>query len=136
MATNGRNKGAAFERDIAKMLDDELGIQFKRDLEQYREGGHGDLIPSDPAFAFTLELKRYADGPIGGQKAWWAQTCVAARREGKIPALIYRYDRKPIRCVVPMNCVWVRCAVPIHWHDGHVVEMDFEAFCYLVREIM
>ena len=129
MVTNGRNKGAAFERDIAKMLDDELGIQFKRDLEQYREGGHGDLIPSDPAFPFTLELKRYADGPIGGQKAWWAQTCVAARREGKYPALIYKYDRKPIRCVAPMD--------PNHWQDdGHVIEMDFEAFCYLAREEM
>ena len=67
MATNGRNKGATFERDIAKMLDDELGISFKRNLDQYRESGLGDLIPSDPEFPFTLELKRYADGPIGGQ---------------------------------------------------------------------
>ena len=129
MATNGRNKGAAFERDIAKMLHDELGISFKRDLEQYREGGHGDLIPSDPEFPFTLELKRYADGPIGGQKAWWSQTCVAARREDKYPALIYRYDRQPIRCVVPMS--------PFRWEDdGYVVEMEFDAFCYLVRETM
>lgn len=129
MATNGRNKGAAFERDIAKMLHDELGISFKRDLEQYREGGHGDLIPSDPDFPFTLELKRYAGGPIGGQKAWWSQTCVAARREGKYPALIYRYDRQPIRCVVPMS--------PFLWEDdGYVIEMEFDAFCYLVRETM
>ena len=129
MATNGRNKGATFERDIAKMLDDELGISFKRNLDQYRESGLGDLIPSDPEFPFTLELKRYADGPIGGQKSWWAQTCVAARREGKYPALIYRYDRQPIRCVVPMD--------PHHWKDdGYVVEMDFEAFCYLARETM
>ena len=129
MATNGRNKGAAFERDIAKMLDDELGISFKRNLDQYRESGLGDLIPSDPEFPFTLELKRYADGPIGGQKSWWAQTCVAARREDKYPALIYRYDRQPIRCVVPMS--------PFRWEDdGYVVEMEFDAFCYLVRETM
>tara|TARA_R110001592_G_scaffold186290_1_gene430645 strand:- start:5567 stop:5959 length:393 start_codon:yes stop_codon:yes gene_type:complete len=127
MPTNGRNKGATFERDIAKMLHDELGISFKRNLDQYRESGLGDLSPSDPAFPFSLELKRYADGPIGGQKAWWAQTCVAAKREGKIPALIYRYDRKPIRCVVPMDCV-------IGHETEFVVEMDFEAFCYLVRE--
>lgn len=129
MATNGRNKGATFERDIAKMLHDELGISFKRDLEQYREGGHGDLIPSDPDFPFTLELKRYADGPIGGQKAWWEQTCVAAKREGKSPALIYRYDRKPIRCVVQMDYV-------IGHETEFLVEMDLDAFCYLVRETM
>ena len=129
MATNGRNKGAAFERDVAKMLHDELGISFKRDLEQYREGLHGDLIPSDPDFPFTLELKRFADGPIGGQKAWWEQTCAAAKRENKVPALIYRYDRRPIRCVVPMDCV-------IGHETEFVVEMDFDAFCYLAREAM
>ena len=35
---NGRNKGASFEREVANMLRDELGIGFKRDLEQYRAG--------------------------------------------------------------------------------------------------
>lgn len=129
MATNGRNKGATFERDIAKMLHDELGITFKRNLDQYRESGLSDLIPSDPAFPFTLELKRFADGPIGGQKSWWAQTCAAARREDKYPALIYRYDRQPIRCVVPMD-------VRIGHETEFVVEMEFDAFCYLVRETM
>ena len=34
--TNGRQKGAAFERKIGNMLLDELGIKFKRNLEQYR----------------------------------------------------------------------------------------------------
>jgi len=126
---NGRNKGAAFEREVAIMLFDELGVSFKRDLEQYREGLHGDLIPSDPDFPFTLELKRYKDGPIGGQAAWWAQTCAAAEREKKIPALIYKYDRKPIRCVIPMSAL-TDC------DDAYLVEMDFEAFCFIVREKM
>ena len=126
---NGRNKGASFEREIAKMLLDELGISFKRDLEQYRAGGHGDLIPDDPAFPFTLELKRYADGPMGGQTAWWEQTCVAAKREGKIPCLIYKYDRKPIRVVIPMGTL-TSCGAEYH------VEMSFEAFCYTAREKM
>ena len=51
---NGRNKGAQFERQVAKMLHDELGVSFKRDLEQYRAADHGDLIPDDPDFPFTL----------------------------------------------------------------------------------
>ena len=126
---NGRNKGASFEREVAKMLLDELGIGFKRDLEQYRAGEHGDLIPDDPAFPFTLELKRYADGPMGGQTAWWEQTCVAAKREGKTPCLIYKYDRKPIRAVVPMDAL-TSCGATYH------LEMSFEAFCYIAREKM
>jgi Holliday junction resolvase len=94
---NGRNKGAQFEREIANMLFFELGITFKRDLRQYQEADHGDLIPDDPAFPFELELKRYAHGPISGTNKWWQQVTTAANKTGKRPALIYRYDRQPIR---------------------------------------
>jgi len=129
MAVNGRNKGSNFERAIAADLHAELGIGFKRNLEQTREAGHADLIPDDPEFPFTLELKRYKDGPIGGQPVWWNQVVKAAARENKLPCLIYKYDRKPIRCVIPLD------ALMQHKTD-HVVEMDFEAFCYVTREMM
>jgi hypothetical protein len=37
---NGRQKGAAFERLVCKMLHDDLGdYNWRRDLEQYRAGG-------------------------------------------------------------------------------------------------
>jgi hypothetical protein len=75
---DSRNKGASFEREVAKLLFLELGISFKRDLRQYQTSGHGDLIPSDPGFPFELELKRYAKGPISGPDKWWQQVCVAA----------------------------------------------------------
>ena len=125
---NGRNKGAAYERTIAQSLFLELGIGFKRDLEQYRAGAHADLIADDPHFPFTLELKRYKDGPIGGSPSWWAQVEVAAKRECKIPCLIYKYDRKPDRCVMPLSTVM----------DGGqgLIETDLETFCFIVREKM
>ena len=126
---NGRNKGASFEREVAIMLRDELNIGFKRDLEQYRAGAHADLIPDDPAFPFTLELKRYKDGPIGGSIGWWEQVKVAAEREQKMPCLIYKYDRKPMRCVIPLAAL-IDCD-----HD-YTAEVDFETFCYIAREAM
>jgi Holliday junction resolvase len=119
---DSRNKGASFEREVAKLLLLELGITFKRDLRQYQEADHGDLIPDNPAFPFELELKRYADGPISGTNKWWQQVTTAANKTGKRPALIYRYDRQPIRCVVEMQ--GIRCNI------------SFEDFCYLAREIM
>ena len=119
---NGRNKGADFERSTAKELFLELGISFKRDLEQTREAGHADLIPDDPAFPFVLELKRYAHGPISGTDKWWQQVTTAANKTGKRPALIYKYDRQPIRVVVELQ--GVRCNI------------SFEDFCYLARETM
>ena len=68
---NGRNKGASYERKMAQELFLQLGIGFKRDLEQYRSGAHADLIADNEYFPFTLELKRYRDGPIGGSPSWW-----------------------------------------------------------------
>jgi Holliday junction resolvase len=120
--TNSRTKGASFEREVAKLLLLELGITFKRDLRQYQEADHGDLIPSDPAFPFELELKRYAKGPISGTDNWWKQVTTAANKTGKRPALIYKYDRQPIRVVVKLQ--GIRCNI------------SFEDFCYLTREIM
>ena len=125
---NGRNKGAAYERTIAQQLFNELGIKFKRDLEQYRAGAHADLIADNPYFPFTLELKRYKDGPIGGSPSWWQQVEVAAEREGKLPCLIYKYDRKPDRCVIPLSAV-------MDGGEGQI-ETDFETFCFIVRELM
>ena len=126
---NGRNKGANFERETANALRDELGIGFKRNLIQYQEADHGDLTPDDSPFPFTLELKRYKDGPIGGAPAWWEQVKTAAEREQKMPCLIYKYDRKPMRCVIPLAAL-TDCD-----HD-YTVEVDFETFCYIAREAM
>ena len=119
---NSRQKGAAFEREVAKLLLLELGISFKRDLRQYQTSGHADLTPDDPAFPFELELKRYASGPINGPDAWWQQVTTAAARTRKRPALIYKYDRQPIRVVIEMQ--------------GIRANISFEDFCYLAREIM
>jgi Holliday junction resolvase len=119
---DSRTKGASFERDLAKMLFLELGISFKRDLRQYQEADHGDLIPDDPAFPFELELKRYSKGPISGTDKWWQQVCTAAKRSNKRPALIYKYDRQPIRVVVELQ--GIRCNI------------SFEDFSYLCRETM
>ena len=119
---DSRTKGAAFEREVAKLLLLELGITFRRDLRQYQTSGHGDLIPDDPAFPFELELKRYASGPISGTDNWWKQVTTAANKTGKRPALIYKYDRQPIRCVVEMQ--------------GVRANISFEDFCFLAREIM
>ena len=102
---NGRNKGAAFERDLAKILLDELGLTFKRDIEQYREADHGDLICVDmPDFPFSIEAKRYRAG-YGINPQWWSQTCDSALATNKLPLLVYKYDRLPIRWRFPVAAI-------------------------------
>jgi len=119
---DSRSKGANFEREVSQLLYQELGIKFARDLRQYQQAEYGDLITDDPAWPYLLELKRYNSGPIGGSITWWQQACAAANRASKQPAVIYKYDRQPIRCVLMLKDV--------------KADVSFEDFCYLARERM
>ena len=82
--TNSRNKGAAFEREIANLLNEELEltIPLKRILEQTREKFLPDLILG----RWHLECKRYGQGnePI---ENWWNQV-LDSIKERELPALI------------------------------------------------
>lgn len=133
--TNGRNKGAAFERKIAKELHLLLGINFKRDLDQYRERDRGDLLPDNDAFPFLIECKHYASG--GFQEAWWKQAYSAACATGKHPAVIYKINHKPIMARVQIRAA-IECLTRKKWsaEDRHTMDINLEAFAYLAREGM
>jgi len=125
--TNSRNKGSTFERDIARELELLTGVSFKRDIEQYRAADHGDLIPSDAAWPFVIECKRYAKGNAC-LPAWKEQAAKAAEAEGRIPAVVFKFDRLPIRVAVPMAALG-------HEYAGWA-EIDLPALAYLAGEIM
>ena len=58
--TNSRNKGASFEREVANLLTNDLGLKknIRRILEQTREKHLPDLMLGN----WYLECKRYASG--------------------------------------------------------------------------
>tara|TARA_R110000803_G_scaffold21475_2_gene54113 strand:- start:2654 stop:3055 length:402 start_codon:yes stop_codon:yes gene_type:complete len=132
MTINSRNKGASFEREIAKMLEDELGFKFKRDLRQYQAADYGDLI-TDDHFPFLIECKRYASG-TGARESWWSQAVRAAKRTSQFPCVIYKYDRHEVRCVVPLNAI--ANALDLSTNNDHRVELAFSGFCYVARELI
>jgi len=127
MAVNGRRKGSQFELEVAKLLNAELGISFKRNLEQYRAGFHDDLTPDDDTFPWSIECKRYAGGSFN--PSWWQQASDAAQAKGKLPCVIYKFDRRPIRVAIPLGAIFDDT-------DGHLVNVSLEAFCYITRELM
>lgn len=133
MMANSRNKGSTFEREIAKELFLLTGITFRRDLDQYRSNDLGDLICDEQAFPFTIECKRYAGG--GFQAAWWAQASKAALAAGKRPAVIYRFDRQPVRVRVQLRAA-MECISRGKWsaEDAHLIDIDLGGFAYLIRE--
>lgn len=100
MGAMSRTKGATFEREVAKELFLLTGIAFTRNLTQWQTSGLDDLIPDDPAWPFAIECKRYKDGS-GCAPAWRMQAARAAEQQQRLPAVIYRYDRQPVRVSVP-----------------------------------
>jgi len=127
---NGRQKGAAFERLVCKMLHDDLGdYNWRRDLEQYRAGDRGDIICNASSFPFVIECKRYAGNSFSA--SWWKQSTTSAKEQGKFAALVYKFDRRPI-------CVRLHLATVMgnaDFDDDLWVEVSWETFMYLTREI-
>ena len=99
---NSRNKGAAFERSIVKLINnfcEKRGLDetVKRNLDQYQNKGMADIYWRN----FAIECKCYAGkGSTFAQEKWWAQACESAG-EDLIPVLIYKYNRNKARYVLP-----------------------------------
>ncbi len=94
MALNSRSKGANGEREFAKWLQDNLGLDFlpQRNLEQVRSGG-ADIMNVEP---FCFEVKRCQ---VLNLKQWWVQVTKAFRR-GDIRVVAYRQNRQPWRFLI------------------------------------
>lgn len=127
MSAKSRNKGAAFERAVAADLFAMTGISFARNLEQCRADVMGDLVPKNPAWPFAVECKRHASG-VSCLSAWKRQAVAAAG--DRIPAVVFKFDRQPVRVAVPLNAV--HTALPAdEW-----AEISLAGLAYLARVLM
>ena len=124
MPINSRNKGAQFERDVANILngffsENNIDFKAKRNLDQYQQKELCDLyIPFH-----AVECKLYKEGEWL-KSAWGDQVCRASN--GRIPVLIFKFNRRPIRVCIPlhaMNLDWPEendkiCVMDMnHWLD-------------------
>ncbi|ARC90374.1 hypothetical protein [Rhodovulum sp. MB263] len=130
-----RAKGAELEREVAAALFDLTGIAFRRNLRQCQESGWSDLVTDDPAWPFSIECKRRSAG-TGCADDWRAQAAASARKAGQLPVVVYRFDRRPIRCALPLGAIRAAfgdrgAAPPEEW-----VECSLDGLAYLAREIM
>ena len=94
MASRGRGariKGANFERELAKLFRDKIGIEAQRGLAQTRGGGaevadvHMDYL--------HIEAKRHK---ICSIKKALDQAIEDSKDKDKLPVAITKDDRKPI----------------------------------------
>ena len=121
-----RNKGANAERELSKLLDEQLGTSSSRNLFQTQCGGHDLLgIPH-----IALEVKRQENLSIG---SWWTQTVKQALIDKSIPVLAYRQSRQPWRFIVPLNLL-LNLPVLNNLALEYTVTVELEAFCMIYRE--
>jgi hypothetical protein len=81
MGRLSRDKGARFEREVAKALGTErTGTRGKADKE------HADVVHP----RFFVQCKRRAKLSIS---SWWKETSEGATKAGKTPILVVREDR-------------------------------------------
>ena len=124
---NVRTKGASFERQIAKKLNEffekkNIYCTAKRNLDQYQVKSLADIdLPY-----FSIECKRYNSG-VGYKKEWWVQTKKAS--QNKVPVLVYKYNHQPIRVVIPLN--FINSTIGL---SDEVAEVTFDTFLTLLEK--
>jgi len=142
--TNSRTKGRSGEYEVQRILHAELGLTFKRDIEQFRQADRGDLLCVDMDFPAVIEVKRYAKGGETPRGAWWDQACKAAKSADKWPLLVWRFDRMDWRWRMPaavlidlgkpLNYIGARDDAVLDW--GYAVEMDTRTAMTMIREVL
>lgn len=102
MSINSRNKGAAFERQIANALIEDLNLQnpVKRILEQTRTKELPDLMLG----TWCIECKAYGAG-AEPRPDWWNQVLASSTEQGLKPALVYKFNNRPIKVRVLANSI-------------------------------
>lgn len=125
--TNSRNKGASFEREIGNLLSSDLDLKknIRRILEQTREKHLPDLMLG----RWFIECKRYGAGsePL---EAWWQQVLEASKEKG-IPALVYKFNRRPIKVRVPLGAI----NPSLNINPRYTADLLWDEFIYLLKSL-
>lgn len=121
---NSRNKGAAFERKIAKLLSDALGISFKRTPQSGAFSTNnkysalaGDIY-CEADFPYVIECKKYSEynledlvtGATSGMLKWFEQ--LETEKGNKKGLLIFQKNYGKIMAAIegvypaPKTIIW------------------------------
>lgn len=93
MSAMQRRKGASAERELCKLLSDELGIEVRRNVDQARAGGADCLeLPG-----FAIECKRHE---TLRRPSWWVQAVEQGTKVQAEPIVFYRRSREPWQSLI------------------------------------
>ena len=129
MSKTSRTKGATFERDIVKRLNEffeshDINFSCKRNLDQYQKSNLADIqIPYH-----SVECKHYKEG-WWWKPEWWKQVCEAAEHN-EIPVLIYKFNHKPVRVCLPLYAISAEYAQ----NNDLTCGVDFETWSAILEK--
>ena len=127
MSINSRNKGAAFERQIANALINDLNLTnpVKRILEQTRTKELPDLMLG----TWCIECKAYGSG-AEPRPDWWEQVLASSDAEELKPALVYKFNNRPIKVRILAKCLNTKIK-----NDLVTVDMLWPDFIEIILEL-
>lgn len=125
MSAMQRRKGNHGERELHKLISDELGFVVQRRLLAAREGGCDGLdVPG-----WAIEVKRTE---VLTLPAFWGQATRQAREEKRKPVLFWRKSRAPWLAYVDPHDVNPDLFGP----DRHPIAMPLPLWCEMARGMM
>jgi hypothetical protein len=96
---NGRVKGAEYERQFCKWLNNNLGIKAKRNLDQVRDSG-SDVITE----WFMFECKR--EEVIRLDDYWYQVMISSKKHESKmIPVVVFKQSHRKQEFLIPASLI-------------------------------
>ena len=121
MKINARSKGSAGEREFARWLQINLGLDYlpTRNLDQVRDGG-GDIVCVEP---FIFEVKRCQQL---AKRDWWLQI-TKATKGNEIRVVAYRQNNSKWKFLIS--------ATHIGLSTGYIQLEEFEGREWLMQNI-
>lgn len=121
-----RNKGANFERHIARLLREWLGDEWEvkrnpTDRQNGRAGAGEFEIVGPYDFPFAIECKAHESfdygqlfrmpmtGPFNG---FWGQAVKQAESAGKMPMLVLKKNNGPVLCAMESSAIKLLVPLP------------------------
>ena len=78
---------------------------------------------------WCIECKRYGDGSEPSEE-WWNQVLIASSNDDQIPALVYKFNRKPLKVRILASCINKNIQ-----NNDITVDLSWQDFISIIKEL-
>lgn len=130
MGAMSRRKGQTGEREVAAIIADLTGYAASRRVRQH--DGDSDILGVP---GWSIEVKRVRKCDPADKQRFWQQAVLQAKKDGTVPCLWIREDRRSWRVLWPLASLLVQQEAVMWEGLDWTAETTPEAWACVVREI-